>query len=136
MKCSSERVKLEERGTVVIVAFADDILDDAEDLRRVIRPAFKNGARRIVFDMSGARYVSARVLGVIAGSVHRMRRRRGEVKVVCPDAMLRRLLEVTGFCNAIDVVTSEDDALNGFPDGIETPEKLMLWKEPEVCARA
>ena len=132
----SGRVKLEERQGVVIVALTDDILDDAGDLRRAMGPVFRNGARRIVFDMSGAKYVSARVLGVIAGSVRRMRKSRGEVKVVCPDEMLRRLLEVMGFCHAIEVVSSEDDALDGSPDGILTPEKLMLWKEPEVYARA
>jgi len=132
----SNRVKLEERDDAVIVNFTEDILDDAEDLRYALRCIFESGRPRIVFDMSEARYVSARVLGLLADSIREARKNRGEVKIICSDGRLNRLLERVGFCHAVEIVSSSDDALDGFADGILAPEKLMLWKDREVYARA
>ena len=129
-------MKLEEIDDTVIVKFTEDLLDDAEDLRYALRCIFESGRPGIVFDMSGARYVSARVLGLLADSIRQARKNRGEVKIICPDGRLNRLLERMGFCHAVEIVLSRDDALDGFTDGILRPEKLMLWKDPEVYARA
>ena len=132
----SDRVKLEEREDMVVVKLTRDILDDAEDMRDAVRCALERGRPRIIFDISRSRYISARVLGVIAECINEARRAHGEVKVLCPDNRLRQLLETMGFCHAVEIVLSSSDALDGYSDGILTPEKIMLWKESEVYASA
>jgi anti-anti-sigma factor len=96
----------------------------------------ESSAGRIAIDMSGIRYVSARVLGVIANFVRRARESRGEVTVVCPDTRLRQFLEGMGFRHVVEMVASLSDALGSFSGGIVTPEKLMLWNDSEVYAGA
>ncbi len=136
MICASDRVEIAECENVAIVTLLGDILDDAEDLRRVVETVIARGRPRLAFNMGGAKYVSARVLGIIADFIRRARETRGEVKLICSHKGLGRLLHLMGFHYAVEIVSSSDDAMGGFPEGIVTPEKMMLWKEPEVLARA
>ena len=132
----SRRVKLHEREGAVIVVLSEEILDDGEDLRYALQSVVDGCTARIAIDMSGIRYVSARVLGVIADSVRRARANRGEVTVVCPDSRLRRFIEGMGFRHVVEIVASLSDALSSFSGGIVTPERLMLWNDSEVYAGA
>ena len=132
----SDRVKIEERENIVVVKLTNNILDNAEDVRNAVRCALERGRPQIIIDICKSRYISACVLGVIAECINEARRACGEVKVICSDNRLRQLLETMGFHHAVEIVLSSGDVLEGYSDGILTPEKIMLWKEQEVYTSA
>ena len=136
MKNASERVKIYQTGDAIVIFVLKDVLDDAEDFKGAIERALKGNNGRIIIDLSGARYVSARVLGFIADGVRKARGKRRELKIVCPNPLLKRFLETIGICYAVEILASMEEALHGLTDGILTPEKIILWKDSEAYARA
>lgn len=86
----------------------------ADTLRSPLDEAIASGAKAILIDLSDCPFIDSTGLSVLVHARKRMTERYGGGRfgVCCPDANVRRLLEITGLDRAMGVVASRDEALS------------------------
>jgi len=82
-------------GTSVVAVQGEADLHTAQELRAAINDAIDGGATSLVVDLSEATFIDSMTLGVLLGAVKRLRPIGGRVSVVCTDANIRRIFEIT-----------------------------------------
>ena len=79
--------------TVLTVAGELDVVG-APELRQHVLREVAAGHHRLVFDLTGVDYIDSFGLGVLIGSLKRVRLLDGDLRLVVPGARARRVLEV------------------------------------------
>jgi anti-sigma B factor antagonist len=82
-------------GTAVVAVQGEADLHTSQELRAAINDAIDSGATSLVVDLSEATFIDSMTLGVLLGAVKRLRPIGGRVSVVCTDANIRRIFEIT-----------------------------------------
>jgi anti-sigma B factor antagonist len=82
-------------GISVVAVRGDADLHTAHELRSAIGDAIDGGATALVVDLSETTFIDSMTLGVLLGAVKRLRPVGGRVSVVCTDANIRRIFEIT-----------------------------------------
>jgi anti-sigma B factor antagonist len=101
---------LDEGGSVGVIAVHGQAdLHTAPELRSALTAALDSGATGLVVDLSEATFIDSMTLGVLLGAVKRLRPSGGKVAIVCSDAHIRRIFEIT----LLDRVFSLHDDRNG-----------------------
>jgi anti-sigma B factor antagonist len=88
-------VKSPVNGTAVVAVQGEADLHTAQELRAAINDAIDGGATSLVVDLSETTFIDSMTLGVLLGAVKRLRPIGGRVSVVCTDANIRRIFEIT-----------------------------------------
>lgn len=83
-------------------------------LRCVIERLLRQGARHVVLDLSGVRYMDAAGLGALAASARRIQRRGGRLVVASPSSRVRRSLEIVRLNTLLPVADSLEAARERF----------------------
>ena len=83
----------------------------AGDLREQLHAVIDEHPSAVVVDLSKATFVDSTVLGVLVGSLKRMRTRGGHFRVVSPDGEIRRVLELTSLDRVFSLDRSRSEAL-------------------------
>ena len=65
----------------------------------------------IVLDLTAVSFLDSTVLGTIVGLLRRVREAGGELRTVLPETTARRIFEITGLDQALDVRPSREQAL-------------------------
>jgi anti-sigma B factor antagonist len=82
-------------GVAVVAVRGDADLHTAHELRSAIADAIDGGATTLVVDLAETTFIDSMTLGVLLGAVKRLRPLGGRVSVVCTDANIRRIFEIT-----------------------------------------
>jgi len=82
----------------------------APQLKQQMIALLEQGAREVVVDLTKVDYLDSTALGVLIGGLKRLREMDGNLMLVCPNARIRRVFEVTGLDKIFDMHNSEDDA--------------------------
>jgi anti-sigma B factor antagonist len=82
-------------GIAVVAVRGDADLHTAQELRSAIGDAIDGGATAVVVDLAETTFIDSMTLGVLLGAVKRLRPIGGRVSVVCNDANIRRIFEIT-----------------------------------------
>ena len=90
-------------------------LHTAPELRAAITTAIDGGATALVVDLSEATFIDSMTLGVLLGAVKRLRPIGGRVSVVCTDAHIRRIFEITLLDRVFTLHREPSAALDGGP---------------------
>ena len=84
----------------------------AEALREPLKEAISAGATAVLVDLSGCKFIDSTGLSVLVEAHRELRgNSHGGFSVCCPDAQVRRLLEITGLDETMRVVESRDEAI-------------------------
>ena len=86
----------------------------AEDLRTPLQQTIEAGTSALMIDMSDCGFIDSTGLGVIVEAWKDLRARNGEgaaLSICCPAAEVRRLLEVTGLDQEIEIRDTRDEAI-------------------------
>ena len=85
----------------------------APELRRPLDEAIEEGGRCFLIDLSDCSFIDSTGLSVIVHARSRVldEDRNGGFEICCPDAQIRRLLEITGIDRAFGVHQTRDEAL-------------------------
>jgi anti-sigma B factor antagonist len=70
--------------------------------RHELQACIEDGAEAVIVDLSGATFIDSTFLGIVLGGMKRLRERRGEISIVCPDS-IRRIFEVTGLDQVLTI---------------------------------
>jgi len=95
-----------------VVALLGEVdLYTAPELKAELGRLADDGAKRIVIDLTSTTFIDSTTLGVLLGTVKRLRVTRGEVAVVCSDPNIRRIFEITLLDRVFPIFDSVDEAL-------------------------
>ncbi len=70
----------------------------------------EKGYSHLIVDLRRAEYLDSTALGVLVGTLKRVRERGGELRLVAPPPKIRRLLEITRLINVFSIDASEQEA--------------------------
>jgi anti-sigma B factor antagonist len=73
--------------------------------------AARSGMRQVVADLSGVVFIDSTMLNALVVGHRRMARDHGAFAVVCQEPKVRKVLEITGLGQFLDVFETCDDAL-------------------------
>jgi anti-sigma B factor antagonist len=85
----------------------------APQLKQQMITLLEAGTKQIVVDLTNVEYFDSTALGVLIGGLKRMRERDGNLSLVCPNARIRRVFEITGLDKIFDIYNSVDEAESG-----------------------
>ncbi len=75
----------------------------APELRGSVDAAIDLGATKLIMDVSAATFIDSTTLGILVGTLKRLRRRGGNLAVVCPDPGMATIFSITGLDSMFSV---------------------------------
>lgn len=100
-----------EPGVFVIRLTGQFDFSHVANARSVINGRIEEGAHLIVVNLDGLEYIDSAGLGVLVGTLARLRERNGELAVVCRSPRIRRVFDITKLTQLLALYESEDAAL-------------------------
>lgn len=85
----------------------------APALREVLAPTLNNPTQPVLVDLSGCEFIDSTGLSLLVEAKRRLEEQQERFGVCCPDADVRRLLELTGIDQAVGLYGSRDEAVAG-----------------------
>jgi anti-sigma B factor antagonist len=101
----------EVEGWTVIAVHGEIDVATSPTLRERLIDLVSNGATRMVLDLEAVDFVDSTGLGTIVSVLKRARTHGGDLRLVCTEARIRRLFEITGLDKAVPLHASLEDAL-------------------------
>jgi anti-sigma B factor antagonist len=102
--------------TVISVSGDLDVVG-GPDLRREIVSAVAEGNVFLILDLTAVDFIDSFGIGVVVGSIKRVRQRSGDLALVCPEPRVRRVFEL---CD-IDRILPLHESLDQVPDPAGAP---------------
>lgn len=99
----AERHVLAVRGEIDVIS--------APELRRLLTASIEAGRCRIIVDLNQTTYLDSAALGVLIGTVKRLRACRGALAIVNVDEGIATTFEITGLDQIFTIVPTRDAAL-------------------------
>ena len=132
------RLRTLEQGGATIVEVAGEIeLHSAPQLRGELhRVCEGEGAKCVVVDLARVSFIDSTGLGVLIGGLKRARE-NGSLSLVCPQARVRRVFEITGLTSVFPIFDTLEEAVsscaNSATKTVEvSPEKMNNDQAEEV----
>src|ERR1700739_3942381 len=95
--------------TVVEVGGEIDVYT-APKLREQLVELVNDGSYHLVVDMEGVDFLDSTGLGVLVGGLKRVRAHEGSLSLVCTQARILKVFEITGLTKVFDIYPSIDAA--------------------------
>ena len=103
--------ELDARTSIVSVAGELDLVS-APQLKWMLVDAFEEGASQVVLDLSQTTFMDSTALGVLVG-VERNLEDGERFAIVCAQAVVLRIFEISGMDGAFSIFATLEDALAG-----------------------
>jgi anti-sigma B factor antagonist len=95
-----------------IVAVQGEIdLFTAPELKTALGEAMESGCDRLVVDLSDTTFLDSTALGVLIGTVKRLRTRDGRLSIVNVDSNIAKTFEITGLDQIFTIRATRDEAV-------------------------
>lgn len=82
----------------------------APQLKQQIINMLDGGVYHVIVNLTNVEYLDSTALGVLIGGLKRLRERNGTLDLVCPNARIRRIFEITGLDKIFDIYSAEQEA--------------------------
>ena len=97
---------------VAVVALAGEVdLYTAPRFKDVLFQAIDEGGALVVVDLTGVSFIDSTALGLLVSGGRRLEQTAGALAIGCPDARIRRILEITGLDTVFGIYSSRGEAL-------------------------
>jgi len=97
----------------IVVASGEIDLATVPRLREAITAHLAGGLVNLLLDLSAVTFIDSTGLGVLVGAGKKAAGLGGSVQLVCDNARILRLLDITGLSKAMPVHATREAALNG-----------------------
>ena len=96
-----------------VVAVSGEIdLFTAPELKQRLADAIESGKNRIAVDLTETSFLDSTALGVLIGTVKRLKSRDGQLVIVNVDQNIAKTFEITGLDQIFTILGTRDDALS------------------------
>jgi anti-sigma B factor antagonist len=102
----------EVKGWTVVSVHGEIDVATSPTLRERLISLVNGGAARLVLDLEAVDFLDSTGLGTIVSLLKRVRTHGGDLRLVCTEARIRRLFEITGLEKAVPLHASLDDAIS------------------------
>ena len=85
----------------------------APEFKTHLHELIDEGKTHIVIDLSQVTYIDSTTLGVLVGGLKRLRRAGGSLVLVCTEASIVHIFDVTGLDQALPVYATVEEAIAG-----------------------
>jgi anti-sigma B factor antagonist len=99
-------------GWTVVTVHGEIDVATSPTLRERLIDLVNGGATRLVLDLEAVDFLDSTGLGTIVSLLKRVRTHGGDLRLVCTEARIRRLFEITGLDKAVPLHASLDDAIS------------------------
>jgi anti-sigma B factor antagonist len=108
-------------GRGCLVVHVGGVLDLATtaDVRSSLQQALDDGARTVVLDLTGVRFIDSTALGMIAWLHQQLQERGGRVYVAAIEPIVLKVLELTSMDRLVRIYNSVEAAEDDLPTGGE-----------------
>ncbi len=79
-------------------------------LREKLVELVSEGHRQIVVDLEGVDFLDSTGLGVLVGGLKRLRSHDGDLSLVCTQARILKVFEITGLTSVFSIASTVDEA--------------------------
>src|SRR4051794_27169703 len=100
-----------DADTHVIEPHGEIDLATAPDLKAHLVRAIEDGRRFVVVDLEDVGFIDSTGLGVLLAIQRRLQAASGALTIVCTDALVLRVFEISGLVEVLNVQRSRKDAL-------------------------
>ncbi len=87
----------------------------APQFRQEVLSLLDQGSRYIVVNLSSVDYLDSTGLGVLIGGLKRLKEQGGSLILICPNAKITRIFEITGLDKIFAMFLTEGEALDALP---------------------
>lgn len=98
-------------GWTVVSVFGEVDVATSPQLREQLIKLVGDGRVRLVLDLEGVDFLDSTGLGTIVSALKRVRTHGGDLRLVCTEARITRLFEITGLDKAVPLHRSLDAAV-------------------------
>ena len=98
-------------GWTVVSVYGEVDVATSPTLRERLIALVSDGSTRLVLDLEGVDFLDSTGLGTIVSALKRARTHGGDLRLVCTEARIRRLFEITGLDKAVPLHASVNDAV-------------------------
>lgn len=102
----------EVKAWTVVTVHGEIDVATSPTLRERLIDLVNDGATRLVLDLEAVDFLDSTGLGTIVSVLKRVRTHGGDLRLVCTEARIRRLFEITGLDKAVPLHASLDDAIS------------------------
>lgn len=112
------RVDAETDGNLETVSIHGELdQGTAPQLRGVLGSTLSDSKNAVLVDLSGCEFIDSTGLSLLIEAKRRLGEDERRFGVCCPDAEVRRLLELTGIDEAVGLFDSRDEAVAALRNG-------------------
>lgn len=101
----------EQSGWSILGVSGEVDMATAPRLRQRLIAISASGVTQLVLDLEDCDFLDSTALGVIVGSLKRLRTNDGHLRVVCTQPSLLKLFDLTGLNTVLDIHDSRESAL-------------------------
>jgi anti-anti-sigma factor len=107
-------------GNVTVLELSGDLVFDVgeREFREHVLSLVKAGRTRILLDLRKVTYIDSGGVGCLVGMFLHVRKRGGEMKLVCPSYRARRVLKIAKLLTVFEVFPTEAQGIASFPTGV------------------
>ena len=98
---------------VVVIVTGEVDIATAPKLREKLVELASQGAQQVVVNLDGVEFLDSTGLGVLIGGMKRLRGLDGDLTLVCTQARILKVFEITGLNRAFSIYESVDAAVAG-----------------------
>ncbi len=98
--------------TVIVVRGELDVYS-APRLREALVELVSEGHRKLIADLEGVEFLDSTGLGVLVGGLKRLRSNDGDLSLVCTQARVLKVFDITGLTGVFRISSTLEDALAG-----------------------
>ena len=100
-------------GIALILLHGEADVHTCPRVKQAIGELLDRGSLQLVVNLEGLEFLDSTALGVLIGSLRRARDRNGDLKLVCENPRILRILEVAGVKRLFAIYPSTAAALAG-----------------------
>ena len=98
-------------GCAVVALQGEVDLHTAPQFKEALLRGINDGARRVIVDLTKVSFIDSTVLGVVIGGVKLLAEADGSLAIVCSNAAIKRLFELTGLDRILAIYAQRAEAL-------------------------
>jgi anti-sigma B factor antagonist len=99
-----------------VIALAGEVdLYTAPEFKQQLLEVIGRGATQVIVDFTSTTFIDSTTLGVLGGGVKRLRPADGRLSLVCSDANIVKIFEITGLDRVFDIYGTRDEAVASLP---------------------
>lgn len=101
-------------GITLIVLHGEIGTETVNQFKDQIDRVINDGNNRLIIDFQDVNYLNSIGLGVVAAALKRVKKNKGDLKIVKPSPAVQELFDLTRLTKVFEIYESEDEAVKSF----------------------